>query len=82
MSKQARIWIIAGVWLAGVGSCFMWGRDHLWVAGLGVMAVAASTIYYTTLGDVSKREKDQYTVAGVIFLLFGILLLYIGIKNP
>jgi len=66
----------------GVGSCAMWGREHVWVAGLSVMAIGSSMLGYTTLSDVGAKEKQQYTVGGAVVLLFGILLLYIGIKNP
>ena len=82
MDTKTKVLLIGAVWLLGVGSCLLWGSKHLWVAGLSVIAISVSGLAYSLLPDVGARERQQYTIAGFIMLVLGIVLLYIGIKNP
>ena len=81
MSVRARAAVILGVWVLGVGSCLLWGSKHVWVAGLSVIAISVSGLAYSLFPDISSREKQQYTIAGFVMLVLGIVLLYIGIRN-
>ena len=82
MDTRTKVWLIGVVWVLGIGSCLLWGSKHLWVAGLGVIAVSVSGLAYAYLPDVGPRERQQYTIAGMMMLVLGIVLLYIGIRNP
>ena len=80
MNQIVRLILILAVWIISAVLCMVFGFDHLWLAGLCVSAIALSTLAYANfISDVSRNDKRKYNVAGCIVLLFGLLLLYIGI---
>jgi hypothetical protein len=79
MTERKRLVILLLVWLLAAGSCILWGSTHLWVAGASVTVIAITSLVYANLPGTNAAEKRQYNVAGAIFLIFGLVLLYIGI---
>ena len=80
MKKTLKSLVLLVIWLLAAGSCLVWGSDHLWVAGLSVTVISIMMLTISFFfPDTSPREKQRYTVGGVVILLVGLGLLYVGL---
>ena len=79
MNSKLRTVIYLILSLLAIGSCFIWGFQREWVAGLSLI-VFSITSYVWSLSDVTdKRDKQRYAVSAFVFFLIGLLLLYVGV---
>jgi len=57
MKQGMRTALVFVAWVLGAGSCLMWGRDRLWVAGLGVSVMSLATLALAYFPDTSPQDK-------------------------
>jgi hypothetical protein len=57
----------------------MWGQEQTWIAGLSIILVSSATLAAAYFTDVGEKDKQRFTVGGVLFLIFGLVLLYVGL---
>ena len=82
MDMRLRYALLLVVWVLGVGSCIVWGQSETWIAGLSIILVSSATLAAAYFTDIGQQDKRRFTVGGGIFLLFGLVLLYVGLANP
>ncbi|HSB90124.1 MAG TPA: hypothetical protein VLD63_08880 [Anaerolineales bacterium] len=82
MNMRLRYVLLGLVYLAGVVSCLVWGTGRTWVVGLGISLVSLATLATAYVTDVGESDKRRFTVGGAVFLVFGLGLLVIGLRNP
>jgi hypothetical protein len=82
MNMSVRYLLLLVAWIVGVGSCIVWGQEQTWIAGLSIILVSSATLAAAYFTDVGAQDKQRFTIGGSLFLLLGLLLLYVGLANP
>jgi hypothetical protein len=82
MNMRLRYVLLLVVYLIGVVACLVWGTGRTWVIGLSISLVSLATLAAANFTDMDEADKRRYNVAGALFLIFGLGLLYIGLTNP